>query len=554
MHSQGRKLSIANNYTVCESCDSYGHFAKNCPHCKPNAVAAQNKRDATWAEKNSVQASELQEINKLIKEAERLYAMADTASIISVVSNVEDWGSKDHSRAAKDAAVKHSRSSLSSLSRDIPSPSVFKSLNRKPLLLIFFLLAATVAHSCVSQTHANIVTHKKVCFPIVLSSAPRLDPHKDCFFLSWWCSTCNSFKNSKRLWLVYSQTTASRQQRTGCKCDACRKFYTLSCHEWNEMSASHSLSRSQLTKQISAAPVVHNITHTVQPTPTLYKSRDIDLISSSATFLDTPFGMAMRSLPHNDSVVYLRKGECHIAQHQTECMLGLTERGEMDKTGNSYYAFGDWASPNQHVDMREKAGNTVNMTCPFGDFTLCHQPHVKRYVKSWHQILRHTALRCCTGNQGQTRSRWHFYGDSSSLAGLPRIFDHDDETHVPDFLSTKRVERRMQQRFELMCRNRKEAIIIHRAHSHPNNRTLLLDLREHPGGDDVLGRVKSDETLERECINYEVSIKWSSKRGTCRRTLILSVILLDRWNFEFHVLVHLTHLKTPPPEEWRELV
>jgi len=63
-------------------------------------------------------------------------------------------------------------------------------------------------------------------------------------------------------------------------------------------------------------------------------------------------------------------------------MLGLTERGEMDKTGNSYYAFGDWASPNQHVDMREKAGNTVNMTCPFGDFTLCHQPHVKRYVKS----------------------------------------------------------------------------------------------------------------------------------------------------------------------------
>ena len=39
---------------------------------KPNAVAAQNKRDAIWAEKNRVQASELQEINKLIKEAERL--------------------------------------------------------------------------------------------------------------------------------------------------------------------------------------------------------------------------------------------------------------------------------------------------------------------------------------------------------------------------------------------------------------------------------------------------------------------------------------------------
>jgi len=77
----GRKLSIADNNTVCESCDSYGHFARDCPHCKPNAVAAQNKRDAIWAEKNSVQASELQEMNKLIKEAERLRAMADTAGI-----------------------------------------------------------------------------------------------------------------------------------------------------------------------------------------------------------------------------------------------------------------------------------------------------------------------------------------------------------------------------------------------------------------------------------------------------------------------------------------
>jgi len=41
--------------------------------------------------------------------------------------------------------------------------------------------------------------------------------------------------------------------------------------------------------------------------------------------------MAVRSPPHNDSVVYLWKGECHIAQHQTESILGLTERGEMDK-------------------------------------------------------------------------------------------------------------------------------------------------------------------------------------------------------------------------------
>ena len=56
------------------------------------------------------------------------------------------------------------------------------------------------------------------------------------------------------------------------------------------------------------------------------------------------------------------------------------------------------------------------------------------------------------------------------------IFDNDDEAHVQDFLSTERVEGRMQQRFELKSRNRKEAITIHRAHGHPNNRTLLLNL------------------------------------------------------------------------------
>jgi len=93
----GRKLSIADNNTVCESGDSYRYFARDCPHRKPNTVAAQNKRNAIWAEKNSVQASELQEINKLIKEAERLRAMVDTASI--TVSDAEDCGPEDDSRA-----------------------------------------------------------------------------------------------------------------------------------------------------------------------------------------------------------------------------------------------------------------------------------------------------------------------------------------------------------------------------------------------------------------------------------------------------------------------
>jgi len=36
----GQKVPTADNNTVCESCDSHGHFARDCPHRKPNAVGA----------------------------------------------------------------------------------------------------------------------------------------------------------------------------------------------------------------------------------------------------------------------------------------------------------------------------------------------------------------------------------------------------------------------------------------------------------------------------------------------------------------------------------
>jgi len=88
-----------------------------------------------------VQASELQEINKLIKEARRLRAMADTVGID--VNNAEDCGSEDDSRSTKGAAVNRSRSSLSK-SKTSPSKS--------------YLLATTVPNSCVPHTHAKIVT------------------------------------------------------------------------------------------------------------------------------------------------------------------------------------------------------------------------------------------------------------------------------------------------------------------------------------------------------------------------------------------------------------
>jgi len=53
------------------------------------------------------------------------------------------------------------------------------------------------------------------------------------------------------------------------------------------------------------------------------------------------------------------------------------------------------------------------------------------------------------------------------------------EAYVPTFLSNERVEGRLQQRFENMCQLRKEAVTLHRAHGHPNNQTLLLNLEAH---------------------------------------------------------------------------
>jgi len=88
----GRKVFIADNDTVCESCDSHGHFARDCPHRKPNAVAAQKKRDAAWAEKNKAQTRELKKIDKLNKEIGRLRVLA-AESAGAVGREEEDWTS-----------------------------------------------------------------------------------------------------------------------------------------------------------------------------------------------------------------------------------------------------------------------------------------------------------------------------------------------------------------------------------------------------------------------------------------------------------------------------
>ena len=146
----GKKVFIADNDTVCESCDSHGHFARDCPHRKPNAVAAQKKHDAEWAEKNKAQTRELKEIDKLNKEIGRLRVLA-AESAGAVGSEEEDWTSGEDTRAAR-SAVNRKHYFLSSPPCVNPPKS--------------YLLAAVPPLSCISDTRDKIVIRKTVYFLI----------------------------------------------------------------------------------------------------------------------------------------------------------------------------------------------------------------------------------------------------------------------------------------------------------------------------------------------------------------------------------------------------
>ena len=103
----------------------------------------------------------------------------------------------------------------------------------------------------------------------------------------------------------------------------------------------------------------------------------------------------------------------------------------------------------------------------------------------------------------------------NSFAEFLDVFDHDDEAHVPDFLSTQRVEGHMKKHFELICRNRKEAMTLHRAHGHPNNRTLLFNLEAQGLPNKHLKRC----ILAVSCDAYQAAI---GKRDNKTSTVALS--------------------------------
>jgi len=274
--------------------------------------------------------------------------------------------------------------------------------------------------------------------------------------------------------------------------------------------------------------------------------------------------MAMRSPPHNHSVMYLHKGEFHIAQHQTECILQHvdnilkfdTKYSNIQPLGTVLDTGAQRGATGTPAEILSRTGTTLNMQTTvrtvkkmtgilMGAETI--DQHCKSFILSVTDVsvfdpgmsdspisagrpldagynvnfrIPGDAL-----TDGFAPATFPLYGGSittpdnltgivmeyaghtwrlpevraisksismtapspedsediecvthlstcNSFAGLPDIFDHDDEAHVPDYC----VEGGMQQRFELMCQNRKEAITLHRAHGHPNNRTLLLNL------------------------------------------------------------------------------
>jgi len=144
----------------------------------------QKKRDAAWAERNTTQTREFEQIDNFNKEIQRVRVLG-TASGDAVGSEEEEWESEEDTRAVK-GVVNQKRYSLSSPPCVIPSRS--------------YLIATTAPHVCASDVRQETVVHRRVHFPRVLSSAPPIDQHIDCVFLSYSCPQCATFKNSKGLW------------------------------------------------------------------------------------------------------------------------------------------------------------------------------------------------------------------------------------------------------------------------------------------------------------------------------------------------------------------
>jgi len=255
----------------------------------------------------------------------------------------------------------------------------------------------------------QFVIRKKVHFPLVLSLTPRLNPHADCSFfkLSCSCSKCDSFENSEGLCVIYSQTAAFFQQRTSCNminvanftlCQAtsgmkCLPLILFDVFIWLSTSVPHKLYTMSCTlhsPRNSAYYWVHR--HLISSGFTIWNGC---AISCPQWLSGVP---AQGRVPHGTAT-----DRMHVRTHWTG----------MDKTGQRYESFCDWASPNQHVDMWEVTGNTGNRTCLFGDCISCHQLQVGNI---WKSDTKYSDI--------QPRGSWRIFGDASvTIAQWRRVRD-----------------------------------------------------------------------------------------------------------------------------------
>ena len=82
--------------------------------------------------------------------------------------------------------------------------------------------------------------------------------------------------------------------------------------------------------------------------------------------METPYGLAVRSQAHNNSIAYLKKGDCII--DRSESLAGLIELGEYDKKIDlSHYPFQDWQkfSPASDNTWKFNSKNS-NISAPLG--------------------------------------------------------------------------------------------------------------------------------------------------------------------------------------------
>jgi len=200
------------------------------------------------------------------------------------------------------------------------------------------------------------------------------------------CSLCARFRDVHGAWL-----NTSCQRRPGCKCSTCRTFFDEN-GKWSEVRASWSISRAP-SQDWNILPVfgpwpapglvsqdrcaISSITTATLPCTnsarTLHNASDIYLIAAGTALVITPFGPAVESPPHAQSVAYIYSGDVKIVPT-------APERGEWKSESAKCYSAGTHtaAQSGAVIDTGAQRGATGNRSeiLQKTDTTLKMQPAV----------------------------------------------------------------------------------------------------------------------------------------------------------------------------------